>query len=190
MKIGFCVCGSFCTFKPVSEAMRLLSAKHDVTAILSHAAAETDTRFGSAAFWREQFEAITQKKLILTIAEAEPIGPKKLFDLLLVAPATGNTLSKMASGTADSPVSLAVKSHLRNGRPVVVAVSTNDALAANARSIGELLARRCFYFVPFRQDDPSGKPRSLVADFSLIPETVEAAAAGNQIQPLVLAPKA
>ena len=124
--------------------------------------------------------------MIRTLSEAEPIGPKKLLDALVIAPCTGNTLAKLAHGIADGPVTMAAKSHLRNGRPVIVAVSTNDALGAAAENIGKLLARKHYYFVPFRQDDPINKPTSMVADFSLIPETVAAALEGRQLQPILL----
>lgn len=186
-KVGFALTGSFCTFSQVVRAIELL-AEHgwDVTPIMSTASRNTDTRFGKAADFVGKIEAICGKPMITSIAAAEPIGPKKLFDVLVVAPATGNTLAKIAAGIADTPVTLAVKSHLRNNRPVVLAVSTNDGLGANAASIGRLLARKYLYFVPFGQDDPAEKPNSLVADFGKIEETITAALENRQLQPLLM----
>ena len=185
--LGFALCGSFCTFEPVLAALaRLCRTYETVIPILSFAAAGTDTRFGSAADFRARIETICGRPVIDTLAAAEPIGPKKLLDLLVIAPCTGNTLAKLAAGVADTPVTLACKAHLRNGRPVVLAVSTNDGLAGNAPSLGRLLDRRGFYFVPFGQDSPAKKPASLVADMERIPETVELALQGCQLQPLLL----
>ena len=186
MKIGFAVCGSFCTFSKVFPMMELLSNEHSVTPIFSETAYATDTRFGSAREHIRFAEEICGVSAIHTIAQAEPIGPKKLFDILLIAPCTGNTLAKLAHGIADSSVTMAAKSHLRNGRPVVIAVSTNDALGTAAENIGKLLARKHYYFVPFRQDDPLEKPRSMVADFSAIPQALEAALKGQQLQPVLI----
>lgn len=185
--IGFALCGSFCTYEPALSALSALARQYEhVIPILSDAAFSTDTRFGTAQSFRERIEHICGNPIISTLAAAEPIGPKKLLDLLVVAPCTGNTLAKIAHGIADTPVTLAVKAHLRNARPVVLAVSTNDGLAANAASIGLLLNRRHFYFVPFGQDSPEQKPCSLVADFSLLPETAAFALAGKQLQPILL----
>lgn len=185
--IGFALCGSFCTFEPVLHAMSNLCRQYErVIPILSFAAADTDTRFGTAASFRERIAAICGTRPLQTIAEVEPFGPKKLLDLLVVAPATGNTLAKLAAGIADTPVTLACKSHLRNGRPIVLAVSTNDALAGNAESIGRLLGRKHIFFVPFGQDAPTQKPTSMVADMSRIPEAVAAALEGRQLQPMIL----
>ena len=186
MKIGFAVCGSFCTFSKVFPMMELLSNEHSVTPIFSETAYATDTRFGTAREHIRFAEEICGASAIHTIAQAEPIGPKKLFDILLIAPCTGNTLAKLAHGIADSSVTMAAKSHLRNGRPVVIAVSTNDALGTAAENIGKLLARKHYYFVPFRQDDPLEKPRSMVADFSAIPQALEAALKGQQLQPVLI----
>ena len=186
-RIGFALCGSFCTFEPVLAAMTRLCREYEqVQPILSEAAAGIDSRFGSAADFRARIEAICRRPVWDSIPQVEPIGPKKLLDLLVIAPCTGNSLAKLAAGVADTPVTLACKAHLRNARPVVLAVSTNDGLGANARSIGTLLDRKHFYFVPFGQDDPEKKPASLVADMSRVPETVAAALAGRQLQPLLL----
>ena len=154
--------------------------------IFSSAAGSIDTRFGMAAEHLRIAEAICGNPPILTIAQAEPIGPKKLLDALIIAPCTGNTLAKLAHSIADTSVTMAAKSHLRNGRPVLVAVSTNDALAGAAENIGKLLGRKHYYFVPFGQDDPDGKPTSMVADFSRIPEALDAALKGIQLQPILL----
>lgn len=185
--IGFALCGSFCTYEPVLAALKRLSGEYEtVVPILSYTSAETDSRFGKAAEFRSRIECICHRPAIDTIAGAEPIGPKRMMDLLVIAPCTGNTLAKLAAGIADTPVTLACKAHLRNGRPVVVAVSTNDGLAGNAKSIGQLLDRKHFYFVPFGQDSPINKPASLVADMAAIPETVAAALEGRQLQPMLL----
>ena len=186
MTIGFALCGSFCTFAEVFPIIELLTRDYKVIPILSQNAAGIDSRFGSAA---EHITAITElcgMPPITAIADAEPIGPKKLLDALIIAPCTGNTLAKLAHSIADGPVTMAAKSHLRNGRPVITAVSTNDGLAGAAENIGRLLARKHYYFVPFRQDDPAKKPTSLVADFHMIPQTLEKALAGKQIQPILL----
>ena len=186
MTVGFALCGSFCTFASVFPVMEDLAKSHTVIPIVSHTAATTDSRFGTAKEYLARAEAICGRKPIITIDSAEPIGPKKLLDALIIAPCTGNTLSKLAHSAADTPVTMAAKSHLRNGRPVIVAVSTNDALAGAAENIGRLLVRKNYYFVPFGQDDPTGKPTSMVADFRTIPETLDAAMAGYQIQPILL----
>ncbi len=186
VRIGCAMTGSFCTFKAVFEAWRALRATGAaLTPILSFNAATVDTRFYPAAEARRIFEEIAGRAPLTTLAEVEPIGPKKLLDALVIAPCTGNTLAKLANGVADTPVTLAAKSHLRNGRPVVIAVSSNDALAQNAKNIGLLLSMKHIYFVPFAQDDAFGKPNSLVAKFDKLPETVAAALAGKQLQPLL-----
>ena len=186
VRIGCAMSGSFCTFKAVFEAWRALKAAGAaLTPILSFNAASVDTRFYPAAETRHIMEEITGKAPLMALNQVEPIGPKKLLDALVIAPCTGNTLAKLANGIADTPVTLAAKSHLRNGRPLVIAVSSNDALSQNARSIGQLMSMKHVYFVPFGQDDALGKPCSLVAKFDLIPETVAAALAGRQIQPLL-----
>lgn len=187
-KIGFAVCGSFCTFKKAfAQLEQLIADGADVTAIMSFNAASLDTRFGRAAEHIEYLERVTGKKVIKTIEEAEPIGPKKMFDVLLIAPCTGNTMAKLALGIIDTPVTMAAKSHIRNARPVVLAPSTNDGLSGSAKNIGALLNYKSVYFVPLGQDDFTGKPRSLSADFGRISEAVEAALEGIQLQPLIIA---
>ena len=186
MTIGFALCGSDCTFAKVFPVMEQLARDHRVVPIFSDNVQKTGSRFGEPAEFYEKATAITGVEPLCTIADAEPIGPKKLFDALVIAPCTGNTLAKLAHSIADTPVTMAAKSHLRNGRPVIVAVSTNDGLAGAAENIGRLLARTHYYFVPFGQDDPKNKPTSLVADFSKIPETVEMALNGKQVQPILL----
>ena len=185
MNVGFALCGSFCTFSKVFPIMEILSRDYSMTPVFSDAAYVTDTRFGSAKEHVDLATEICGVPPIHTIAQAEPIGPKKLFDILVIAPCTGNTLAKLAHGIADGPVTMAAKSHLRNGRPVLIAVSTNDALGAAAENIGKLMARKNYYFVPFSQDDPKGKPRSMVADFCAIPRALEDALHGRQFQPMI-----
>lgn len=184
--VGFAVCGSFCTFSKIPPVLEALAREYTLVPVLSPASAELDTRFGTAADFRRRVAELCGREPVTTLAGAEPIGPKKLLDALVVAPCTGNTLGKLAGGIADTCVTLAVKAHLRNDRPVIIAVSSNDALAGNAGNLGLLLARKSYYFVPFRQDDPEGKPASLVADFTLIPQTLAAALEGRQLQPLLL----
>lgn len=186
MTVGFALCGSFCTFASVFPVMEKLTEKHEVIPIFSFNAATIDSRFGLAKEHLARAEAICGRKPIVTIAEAEPIGPKKLLDALVIAPCTGNTLAKLSHGITDTPVTMAAKSHLRNGRPVLIAVSTNDALSGAAENIGKLLARKNYYFVPFGQDDPAGKPNSMVADFSRIAEALQLAAEGKQLQPILI----
>lgn len=186
MTLGFAMCGSFCTYAKVFPLMEKLSQEYEIIPIFSAASASVDSRFGTAREHLERAAAICGRPPLTTLAEVEPIGPKKLLDLLLIAPCTGNTLAKLAAGIADGPVTMAAKSHLRNGRPVILAVSTNDGLAAAAANIGSLLARKHYYFVPFGQDDPIKKPTSTVADFTRIPETLTAARKGQQLQPILL----
>lgn len=187
LKIGYALCGSFCTLSESVQYLELLKNQGaDVFPIMSPTAYSTDTRFGKAADFAERIEAICGKKIIHTIASAEPIGPQKLLDILVVAPCTGNTLGKLACGIYDTSVTLAVKAHLRNDRPVVLAPATNDALSASARNIGHLMNMKNIYFVPFAQDDPVNKATSCIADFSRIPEAVKAALVGKQLQPLLL----
>ena len=187
--IGFALTGSFCTFDAVLAQMEeLVKRDYDVLPILSYNAAQLDTRFMTARHLHERLRAITGHDPIKTLQDAEPIGPKKMTDLYLIAPATGNTMAKLANGIFDTPVLLGAKSHLRNDRPLVLAVSTNDALSSAAQNIGRLLMWRNVYLVPFRQDHALKKPRSLVADFSLIPKTVASALCGVQLQPITSAP--
>lgn len=185
-RIGCAMTGSFCTFSRVFEAWRALKdAGAELTPIMSFNAAEIDTRFYPAAEAVAIFEEICGCRILRSIAEVEPIGPKKLLDLLVIAPCTGNTIAKLAGGVADTPVTLAAKSHLRNGRPVLIAPSSNDALGANALNIGKLLNLKQFFFVPFRQDDPVEKPNSVVARFEKIPESASFALENRQIQPIL-----
>ena len=186
MTIGFALCGSFCTYEQVFQVMAELSQHHRVIPIFSHAAATTDSRFGTATEFLARAEEICNVPPLLTIPDVEPIGPKKLLDVLLIAPCTGNTLAKLAHSIADTPVTMAAKSHLRNGRPILIAVSTNDALSGAAENIGKLLGRKHYYFVPFGQDDPVNKPTSMVAHFEKIPHALEAVREGKQIQPILL----
>lgn len=186
MNIGFAVCGSFCTYERVFDAMAATASIHTVIPILSAASQATDSRFGTAQGFYSRITTICGREPLCTIAQVEPIGPKKMLDLLVIAPCTGNTLGKLAHGIADGPVTMAAKSHLRNGRPVLIAVSTNDALAGAAENIGKLLARKHYYFVPFGQDDPQNKPTSMVADFTKLLPALDAALEGRQLQPILL----
>ena len=186
MEIGFAMCGSFCTFDQVFPIMKLQREQHSVTPIFSEVVMRTDSRFGTAAQHWQRATEICGKEPLHTIAQVEPIGPRKMLDALIIAPCTGNTLAKLAHSIADGPVTMAAKSHLRNGRPVLIAISTNDALAGAAENIGKLLARKHYYFVPFGQDDAQKKPTSMVADFKKIPQALEAALEGKQLQPILL----
>ena len=186
MTVGFAMCGSFCTFSDVFPCMAELAKHHQVIPIFSFTAAAVGRRFGTAQAHLQRAETVCGNQPLCSIEAVEPIGPKKLLDALVIAPCTGNTLAKLAHSIADTPVTMAAKSHLRNGRPIIVAISTNDALAGAAENIGKLLARRHYYFVPFGQDDPIKKPASIVADFSKIPQTLELALGGQQIQPVLL----
>ena len=170
----------------VGELEKLVQLYETVIPITSENTAFTDTRFGTSDDLLERLEDLTGHEVLCDIPSVEPIGPKGLLDVLVVAPATGNTIAKLAAGITDTVVTMAVKAHLRNGRPVVIAMASNDGLAAGARNIGELLVRKHYYFVPFGQDNAKTKPCSLIADFSKIPETVEAALRGEQIQPILL----
>ena len=186
MTVGFALCGSFCTYDQIFPVIEELAQKYEIIPILSGISGTADTRFGTAQSHWETICTITGRQPLTTIPEVEPIGPKKLLDALVIAPCTGNTLAKLAHSIADSSVTMAAKSHLRNGRPVLIAVSTNDALAGAAENIGRLMSRRNYYFVPFGQDDPEKKPTSMVADFKKIPQALEAALEGKQIQPILL----
>ena len=185
-RVGFAVCGSFCTHRQVLCALEDLASVYEtIIPIASENAAFTDTRFGTADDLLEKLEEITGREVLCDIPSVEPIGPQKLLDVLVIAPATGNTIAKLAAGITDTTVTMAAKAHLRNGGPVVIAMASNDGLTAGARNIGELLARKHYFFVPFGQDNAVGKPGSLVADFSQLPATVDAALAGEQIQPIL-----
>ena len=185
LRIGLAMTGSFCTFDKVLDAAERLSEKYEITPVMSGCAAGTDTRFGAAADFRRRLEELAGRDIICTIPGAEPIGPQAMLDVLVIAPCTGNTLAKLANGITDTCVTMAAKSHLRNGRPVLIAVSTNDGLSGSAKNIGELLVRKNVYFVPFRQDDPVHKPTSLAADYSLLEPAILAAAEGRQLQPIL-----
>lgn len=186
--IGFAMCGSFCTFKKAISALESLSAANaDIFPIMSEMSYNTDTRFGTAEAFRNKIEEITGHSIIKTVQEAEPIGPKAMLDLLVILPCTGNSLAKLSNGIADTPVTMAAKAHLRNSRPVLIAVSTNDALGCAAKNIGSLMNYKNIYFLPFAQDDCEKKPNSLVADFSKLNDACEAALDNRQLQPLLLA---
>ncbi len=185
-RIGCAMTGSFCMFSETFNAFRALrDAGAELFPIMSENAYSLDTRFFEAKEARRIFAELCGREIMHTIPDVEPIGPKHLFDLLIVAPATGNTLAKLANGIADTSVTLAVKSHLRNGNPALLAVSTNDGLARNAKNIGAIMSMRHFYFVPYSQDAPDGKPTSVVAHMPLIPEAAEKALARAQLQPLI-----
>lgn len=186
MNIGFAMCGSLCTLDKVFPVMEALASNHTVIPILSHSVRTIDSRFGAAQAHIRRVTDICGRPPLISIEDVEPIGPKKLLDALIIAPCTGNTLAKLAHSIADSAVTMAAKSHLRNGRPVLIAVSTNDALAGAAENIGKLLCRKYYYFVPFGQDDPIKKPTSMVADFSKIPAALTCALDGQQIQPILI----
>ncbi len=187
-KIGFAMCGSFCTFsKVLPEVKKLVEMGYEVYPIMSEAASSIDTRFGKAEDFRAYLTDVTNKEIINTIKAAEPIGPKGFLDALIIAPCTGNTIAKIANGVTDSAVSMAAKANLRNERPLIIAISTNDGLGANAKNIGTLLSRKNVYFVPFGQDDCIGKPDSLVADMTQIPSALSLAFSGRQLQPILTA---
>lgn len=188
--IGFALCGSFCTFNDVFAEIEFLKEEgYNIIPIMSENSYNLDTRFGKAADWRSLFVEITGNQIIHTIPQAEPIGPKKLLDALIIAPCTGNTLAKLANGVTDTCVTLAAKAHLRNARPLIIAPSTNDALSNAGKNIGALLNYKNIYFVPFGQDNFNAKPNSMVANFPLIRSTLEYALEGNQIQPIIISPK-
>ena len=185
--IGFAMCGSFCTHAAaLSVLARLREQGYDILPILSTVSATTDTRFGSAEALLHRVEALCGRPPVTTIKEAEPLGPATPLEALILCPCTGNTLAKLANGITDTPVCMAAKAHLRSDRPLLVTLASNDALSANLRNIGTLLSRKSVYFTPLRQDDPVGKPHSLVADFSKVPEALEKALRGEQIRPLFL----
>lgn len=184
--IGFAFCGSYCTFEKAIGALEKTKEIYEtVTPIMSENAYSTDTRFGTARSFIQRIEAICGKRIVSTIKDAEPFGPQALLDILVIAPCTGNTIAKLASGITDSSVTMAAKAHLRNGRPILLAVSTNDGLSGNAANIGKLLNRKNIYFVPYFQDDPLKKPASVAADLGLLTEAIEAALIGIQLQPVL-----
>lgn len=186
-KIGFVLTGSFCTFsKTIPKIKELVKRRADVIPIMSYNAYTLNTKFGKAEDFIKEIEEITNKKIIHTIQDAEPIGPKHLTDIIVVAPASGNTIAKLAHDIIDTPAVMAVKSHLRNNLPVVIGISTNNALSGNAENIGKLLNRKNYFFVPFKQDNPITKPRSVVFDFEYLIKTIEYALENEQIQPILL----
>ncbi len=190
VRVGFAFCGSFCTYSEVMPALERARARYgDVTPIVSEKSAGTDSRFGPAHEFLREMERICDRRVIDSIPKAEPIGPQKLLDVLVIAPCTGSTLARLANGFSDTAVTMAAKAMWRNSRPVVIAVSTNDGLGASAKNIGLLMEKKQVFFVPYRQDDPVGKPTSLVADFSRINDAVDAALEGRQVQPVLLGPK-
>lgn len=187
--IGFALCGSFCTFERSFAALETLLKSYDnVIPIVSEAASGEDTRFGAAKDHLRRLQELCRVQPLCTQTQVEPIGPKRMLDALVICPCTGNTLAKLSHGIADSVVTLAAKAHLRNGGPVLLAISSNDALAAGAENLGKLLCRKNYYFVPFYQDSPEGKPTSLVADLSRLVPALDAALEGRQLQPLLLGP--
>ncbi len=187
MTIGFAMTGSFCTFKKViPEIKELVSRGANVIPIMSENAQRFDTRFGKAKDFIQEIEKITNNKIINSIDTAEPIGPKKMLDVIIVAPCTGNTIAKLANSITDTCVTMAVKAHLRNERPAILAISTNDGLGLNAKNIGILVNTKNIYFVPFRQDSPYNKKNSLVAKMDLIIATLEKTMEGEQLQPMIL----
>ena len=185
-RLGLALCGSYCTYEKLFAAAESLADRYELVPIMSDTAAETDSRFGTATEHIKKLMLLTGKKVVTTIVEAEPLGPAQPMDALLIAPCTGNTLAKLAHGITDSAVTMAAKAHLRNGRPLVIALSTNDGLSGSAENIARLLNRKSVYFVPFGQDDPMKKPSSLQADCSLLGEALEAAMAGRQLQPVLV----
>lgn len=184
-RLGLALCGSYCSYDKLFAAAEGLSRKYELVPIMSDTAAETDSRFGSASENLRRLKELCGRSVITTVAEAEPLGQKTPVEALLIAPCTGSTLARLSLGLTDSAVAMAAKAHLRNGRPLILALSTNDGLSGSAENIARLLNRKNVYFVPFGQDDAAGKPYSLQADFSLLSETVEAALRGWQLQPLL-----
>ncbi len=187
VRLGFALCGSFCSAQKALAAAQVCVAEGaKLLPIVSEHFAEIRTRFGAPEQFCETLSAMGDGKIVASIVDAEPIGPKNLTDALIVCPCTGNLLGKLANGITDNTVTMAIKSHLRGGKPVILCIATNDGLSASAKNLGELLNRRHYYFVPFGQDAPDVKPCSLVADFALVPQTIAAAMAGHQLQPLLL----
>ena len=184
--LGLALCGSYCTYEKLFEVAEKLADEYDIVPIMSDTAAETASRFGTAVEHMKRLMALSGKRVISTIEDAEPLGPKCPMDALLIAPCTGKTLAKLAHGITDSAVTMAAKAHLRNGKPLIIAFSTNDGLSGSAENIGRLLNRKNYYFVPFGQDDPVKKPTSMVADFTKIPKTLTFALEGKQLQPMII----
>ncbi len=181
--IGYAFCGSFCTHeKSVKALSKIVESGFQVLPIMSECVYSSDTKFGKAEDLMKTVEALCGKKIIHTIVDAEPLGPKIELEALVISPCTGNTLAKMANGITDTAVCMAAKAHLRSDRPLVIALASNDALSANLKNIGTLLSRKCVYFTPMQQDDPEKKPHSLVADFDLLPTTLSLALKGRQVQ--------
>lgn len=189
LQIGFAITGSFCTFQKILEALKeLVKKEYDVIPIFSEKTSTMDNRFQKAADFVKEVQEITGNKGIFTIPEAEPIGPKGYLDAMVIAPCTGNTLAKLCHGITDSPVLMAAKAHLRNEKPLIISISTNDALGMNFKNLGELMNTKNIYFVPFGQDNPVKKTNSMIAHVELIPETIEAALQGRQLQPVIRSP--
>ncbi len=187
MLIGYALCGSFCTFESsLAQLEGLRAAGHDILPIMSFNAYSTDTRFGTAAEFTDRIVYMTGRKIIHTIEAAEVLGPRVKLDLLIISPCTGNTLAKLANGITDTPVTMAAKAHLRTNRPLLIALASNDAMSANLANLGLMLGRKSVYFVPLCQDDPVAKPHSLVADFTKIPEAIDAAMEGRQLRPIFI----
>ncbi|MBE6583674.1 MAG: dipicolinate synthase subunit B [Ruminococcaceae bacterium] len=185
--IGYALCGSFCTFEQSFKTLcKLKETYPDIVPIMSYNAYNTDTRFGKSRDWNDKIENLCGRKIINTIADAEPLGPKNPLDALIIAPCTGNTLAKIANGITDTPVCMAAKAHLRQDRPLIIALASNDAMSANLANLSKLLMRKSIYFVPMLQDEPIKKPHSLVCDFSLLPCALENALMGKQIRKLFL----
>ncbi|MEK3786643.1 MULTISPECIES: dipicolinate synthase subunit B [Paenibacillus] len=185
--VGYAITGSHCTFEEVMPVIqRFVDSGAKVIPIVSNTVMTTDTRFGTSQSWQKQLKDITGNDIISTIVEAEPLGPSQLLDVLVIAPCTGNSISRLANAMTDSPVLMAAKAQMRNGRPLVLAISTNDGLGLNAANIAKLLVAKNIYFVPFGQDNPQQKPNSLVAKMSIIPEACYAAIQGQQLQPMII----
>jgi len=186
LKIGVAICGSYCTFDDIVTQIEMIrDAGADILPIMSENAASKDTRFGTASSFKKKILELTGKQIICTIEEAEKVGPNNMVDIIIIAPCTGNTLAKLANGITDTSVLMAVKGHMRNNKPVVISVSTNDALGFNLENIGKLLNAKNIYFVPFRQDNFAAKPKSMIAHSRLIMPTIQKALAGEQIQPVI-----
>ena len=187
MKIGYCFTGSFCTFAYSYDALKDLVAQgHEIVPIMSENAYYTDTRFQMAEEFSRQVEDLCQRKVIHTIADAEPLGPAEPLDVLVVAPCTGNTLAKVASGLTDTDATMAIKANLRSDRHMLIALATNDAMSQNLKNLSYMLRRKAVYFVPMLADNPKAKPHSLVADFSLIPKALDALMRDEQLRPIFL----